>query len=157
MRSQSIFPTSNADGQLHGLYSDTNSSQQLWRRKRFTSMSLEKVLGPKVTGIDLSTLESYNLILSQWAALWLSDLSIFTYLIRLLKDHPKVLPVFDIDTLTDPVLKVCMFLFTYPNLISELIVYVLGNQRARDKNEWSGRRRAEKSPSLDIPNNAFNY
>ncbi|KAJ9211658.1 hypothetical protein DTO166G4_6797 [Paecilomyces variotii] len=82
-------------------------------------MSLEKVLGPKVTGIDLSTLESYNLILSQWAALWLSDLSIFTYLIRLLKDHPKVLPVFDIDTLTDPVLKGINGLGTKTNGLEE--------------------------------------
>ncbi|KAJ9300950.1 hypothetical protein DTO271G3_2114 [Paecilomyces variotii] len=68
-------------------------------------MSLEEALGPKVTGIDLWTLESYDPILSQWAAPWLSDLSIFTYLMRFLKDHPKVLPVFDIDIPTDLVLR----------------------------------------------------
>ncbi|KAJ9270586.1 hypothetical protein DTO212C5_3375 [Paecilomyces variotii] len=81
--------------------------------------SIARCLGPKVTGIDLSTLDSYDLILSQWAALWLSDLSIFTYLIRLLKDHPKVLPVFDIDTLTDPVLKGINGLGTKTNGLEE--------------------------------------
>lgn len=53
--------------------------------------------------------ETYMLPPTQWAALWLSDLSQLGSLINLLKDYPQALPLVDTDSLTDFVLKPCMF------------------------------------------------